>query len=92
MPLPERLPLVRKHNSTNGTRRTTAIQSLAPLPQEQERVHVRGRPPREETIRARAHQIWIERGCVSNDDLGDWLQAEREYRYQWGWDEDERQA
>ena len=44
------------------------------------------RPPREEFVRKRAHEIWIERGCNLNDDLGDWLQAEREYWYQWGRD------
>ena len=44
------------------------------------------RPSREEFVRQRAYEIYLERGCNSNDDLGDWLQAEREYWYQWGRD------
>lgn len=39
----------------------------------------------EEAIRRRAHEIYLERGCNSGDDLGDWLQAEREYWHHRGW-------
>jgi len=33
-------------------------------------------------IAARAYEIFQARGAVSGNDLGDWLQAERELRYQ----------
>jgi len=33
-------------------------------------------------IAARAYEIFLARGAVSGNDLGDWLQAERELRYQ----------
>ena len=42
------------------------------------------RPPAEETIRRRAHEIYLERGGDGDDPLGDWLQAEREYWFKWG--------
>ncbi len=31
-----------------------------------------------EAIRTRAYFLWLERGAGDADDLGDWLQAERE--------------
>lgn len=31
-------------------------------------------------IRLRAYELYMERGAQPNDDLGDWLQAEREFR------------
>lgn len=34
----------------------------------------------EEAIRARAHQIWVERGGGEGDAIADWLRAERELR------------
>jgi hypothetical protein len=34
--------------------------------------------PTEEQIRARAHQIYMERGCEPGHDIDDWLQAEYE--------------
>jgi hypothetical protein len=37
-----------------------------------------GRPPREEEIRGRAYEIYLERGEQPGRDLDDWLQAERE--------------
>ncbi len=36
----------------------------------------------DEQIRLRAYALYLERGAEPNDDLGDWLQAEREYREQ----------
>jgi hypothetical protein len=36
----------------------------------------------DEQIRMRAYELYLERGGQPNDDLGDWLQAEREYRGQ----------
>lgn len=33
-------------------------------------------------IAARAYEIFLARGAMSGNDLGDWLQAERELRYQ----------
>ena len=42
------------------------------------------RPPAEAAIRRRAHEIYLERGGDGSDALGDWLQAEREYWFQWG--------
>ena len=38
------------------------------------------RAPVDEQIRLRAYELYLERGAQPNDDLGDWLQAEREYR------------
>ena len=37
-----------------------------------------GRAPIDEQIRLRAYELYIERGAQPNDDLGDWLRAERE--------------
>jgi hypothetical protein len=36
--------------------------------------------PIEDAIRARAYQIYIERGRVPGHDLDDWLRAEREIK------------
>jgi hypothetical protein len=36
----------------------------------------------EDQIRIRAYELYLERGAAPNDDLGDWLRAEREYRAQ----------
>lgn len=35
-------------------------------------------PPRDEQIRCRAYEIYLERGGQDGGDLDDWLQAERE--------------
>ena len=37
------------------------------------------RPPAEERIRLRAYELYRERGGRVGNDMGDWLQAEREY-------------
>jgi hypothetical protein len=37
-----------------------------------------GKPPREETIRCRACEIYLERGEQPGRDLDDWLRAARE--------------
>ena len=34
---------------------------------------------RHEEIRHRAYELYVERGQGDGDDMGDWLQAEREY-------------
>ena len=34
----------------------------------------------EEAIRARAYELYLQRGDGSGDDMNDWLQAEREQR------------
>jgi hypothetical protein len=34
--------------------------------------------PVDEQIRLRAYELYMERGAQPNEDLGDWLQAERE--------------
>lgn len=34
----------------------------------------------DEQIRLRAYELYMERGAQPNDDLGDWLRAERELR------------
>jgi hypothetical protein len=36
------------------------------------------RVPDDEQIRARAYELYLERGGRPGDDLGDWLRAERE--------------
>ena len=36
--------------------------------------------PTFEEIRARAHEIYVQRGCVLGFDLEDWLQAESELK------------
>ena len=49
---------------------------LADLP-----VDVNGdHPSVDDQIRLRAYELYMERGAAPNDDLGDWLQAERELR------------
>jgi hypothetical protein len=37
-------------------------------------------PSIDEQIRLRAYELYVERGAQPNDDLRDWLQAEREVR------------
>ena len=37
-------------------------------------------PSIDEQIRLRAYELYIQRGAQPNDDLGDWLRAERELR------------
>jgi hypothetical protein len=37
-------------------------------------------PSLDEQIRLRAYEMYLERGARPNDDLGDWLRAERELR------------
>ena len=39
-----------------------------------------GQPSIDEQIRLRAYALYLERGARPNDDLGNWLQAEREIR------------
>ena len=34
----------------------------------------------EEDVRLRAYELYLERGATPGDDVGDWLQAERELR------------
>ena len=36
------------------------------------------RPSLDEQIQLRAYELYLERGAGPNDDLGDWLRAERE--------------
>ena len=38
------------------------------------------RPAEEEVIRARAYELYLERGDGSGDETDDWLRAEREYQ------------
>lgn len=38
------------------------------------------RPADEEVIRARAYELYLERGNGPGDETDDWLRAEREYR------------
>lgn len=37
------------------------------------------RPTREQEIRNRAYEIYLQRGAGSGDETQDWLQAEREF-------------
>jgi Protein of unknown function (DUF2934) len=37
-------------------------------------------PPREEAIKRRAYEIYLERGEQPGHELEDWLQAEREFK------------
>jgi Protein of unknown function (DUF2934) len=39
-----------------------------------------GKAPTEAQIRARAHEIYVQRGGQNGSELDDWLQAERELR------------
>jgi hypothetical protein len=41
--------------------------------------HLTDGPPSDERIRERAYELYIERGSLPGDGIGDWLQAEREY-------------
>jgi hypothetical protein len=40
-----------------------------------------GNPGREEEIRVRAYEIYLERGQRPGSELGDWLEAERELEH-----------
>ena len=65
-----------KAHSMNDSRRDTGVTLLADAPPtegaEQHSV--------DDQIRMRAYELYLERGAAPNDDLGDWLRAEREYR------------
>ena len=53
---------------TEGTQRETAVEEGEVLP----------RSTREEEIRNRAYEIYLQRGARPGSELEDWLQAERE--------------
>lgn len=55
---------------------------LAADQQRPERASADERTSADEQIRARAHEIYSDRGGTPGDELEDWLQAEREYRDQ----------
>ncbi len=70
-----------------GTRTTSTRTRRAPEKAPQPRLLLPRqelRPSPEEAIRRRAHEIYLERGGVGDDPLGDWLQAEREYWFALG--------
>jgi hypothetical protein len=67
-----------KTQSINDSQRSTGVAMLADAPPTEESGHAL----LEEQIRMRAYELFLERGSEPNDDLGDWLQAEREYRGQ----------
>jgi hypothetical protein len=64
--------------SINESQRITGVAMHADAPPTEERGHAL----LEEQIRTRAYELYLERGSKPNDDLGDWLRAEREYRGQ----------
>jgi len=67
-----------KTHLIDDSQRTTGVTMLADAPPMEET----GNALLEEQIRMRAYELYLERGAEPNDDLGDWLQAEREYRGQ----------
>jgi len=82
---------VRKGNGTTVRRRSkSAAKEAAVTVQESNGVPahngngaVTGRPGSEmniETIRLRAYELFLARGATHGNDLGDWLNAERELR------------
>ena len=69
----------RKRRSAKGSSRDVAGVLLAengPSALENRALH--DDAPVDEHIRARAYQLYLERGAQPNDDLRDWLRAERE--------------
>ena len=67
-----------KAQSMNDSERAAGVTMLADAPP----AAGSGHDPLEEQIRIRAYELYLDRGAEPNDDLGDWLQAEREYRGQ----------
>jgi Protein of unknown function (DUF2934) len=65
-----------KPQSMNDSERTVGVTMLADGPPTDGTEH----EELEEQIRTRAYELYLERGAEPNDDLGNWLQAEREYR------------
>jgi hypothetical protein len=57
-------------------RRPTARQRT-PLPATQ-KVELKHTTITEDDVRRRAHEIYLKRGATPGDEVGDWLQAERE--------------
>lgn len=64
--------------SMNDSERTAGVTMLADAPPGKGSAH----DALEEQIRVRAYELYLERGAEPNNDLGNWLQAEREYRGQ----------
>ena len=64
---------------TATTGRTDAKQRRPPLPAI-EKVETKQRIITEDDVRRRAHELYLKRGGNPGDELGDWLQAERELR------------
>jgi hypothetical protein len=62
-------PVLKRGRSTQA--RTTSVQAETPQPPGTNAV-------REEEIRVRAYEIYLERGAEAGRELDDWLQAEHE--------------
>ena len=58
-------------------RRTATARQRAPLPATQ-KVELKHPTITEDDVRRRAHEIYLKRGTNPGDEVGDWLQAERE--------------
>lgn len=65
--------------ATGTSRAPEAVQSPETDPEVQEIT-----PTREEQIRSRAHEIWLERGSPAGSDMEHWLAAEEELRSRLG--------
>lgn len=63
-----------KNHSTRGESREVGVEAH---PRQSPSAH-REQVPHEVQVRARAYEIYLERGDRPGDDLSDWLQAERE--------------
>jgi hypothetical protein len=82
---------VRKGNGTTVRRRSKSaakeaavtVQESSGMPAHNGNGAAAGRPDSEmniETIRLRAYELFLARGATHGNDLGDWLNAERELR------------
>jgi hypothetical protein len=56
---------------------TAARRQQTPLPAT-EKVEMKQSTIKEEAVRLRAYELYLERGAIPGDEVRDWLQAERE--------------
>ena len=61
------------------TTRTTTTRQRAPLPPTP-KVKAKQTTITENDLRLRAYEIYLQRGSNPGDEIGDWLQAERELK------------
>ncbi len=77
IPIPTTQDAELKHPAIKEKYQSAASQPRSPFPAPQ-KVEPKQRTVTEDDVRLRAYEIYLRRGDNPGDDVGDWLQAERE--------------